>query len=142
MRYVIDTSVLVSALRSKNGASHLVLRRVYGGQLPIVMHYKLLSEYRDVLARPEMKAKLVYSETEIERLLAVLVARAEEVTVRYLWRPNLRDEKDNFLLEIAVAAQPCTIVTHNARDFSSGELRFSSVPIKRPQDILLEGFHS
>ena len=142
MRYVIDTSVLVSALRSKNGASHLVLRRVYDGQLPIVMHYKLLSEYRDVLARPEMKTKLVYAESEIERLLAALVARAEEITVRYLWRPNLRDEKDNFLLEIAVAAQPCTIVTHNVRDFSNGELRFSSVPIKRPQDILLEGFHS
>ena len=82
------------------------------------------------------------AESEIERLLAALVARAEEITVRYLWRPNLRDEKDNFLLEIAVAAQPCTIVTHNVRDFSRGELRFSSVPIKRPQDILLEGFHS
>ena len=142
MRYVIDTSVLISALRSKNGASHVVMQRVYAGQLPIVMHYKLLAEYRDVLTRPAMRAGLVYSEIDIEWLLAALVIRAEEVTVRYLWRPNLRDEKDNFLLEIAVAAQPCTIVTHNVRDFTTGELRFASVPIRRPQDILLEGFHS
>lgn len=142
MRYLIDTCVLVSALRSKNGASHLVLQRVVDGQLPIVMHYKLLMEYWDVLTRPGMQAGLVHTENELERILAALVAIAEDVTVRYLWRPNLRDEQDNFILEVAIAAQPCTIVTHNVRDFVTGELRFPSVLIKRPQDVLTEGFQS
>ena len=142
MRYLIDTCVLVSALRSKNGASYLVLQRVLDGQLPIVMHYKLLMEYWDVLTRPTMRPGLVHTEIELERILAALVAIAEDVTVRYLWRPNLRDEKDNFLLEIAIAAQPSTIITHNVRDFGSGDLRFPGVMIKRPQDVLTEGFQS
>ena len=142
MRYLIDTCVLVSALRSKNGASHLVLQRVLDGQLPIVMHYKLLMEYWDVLTRPTMRPGLVHTDLELERILAALVAIAEDVTVRYLWRPNLRDEKDNFLLEIAIAAQPSTIITHNVRDFITGDLRFPGVLIKRPQDVLTEGFQS
>ena len=142
MRYLIDTCVLVSALRSKNGASHLVLQRVLDGQLPIVMHYKLLMEYWDVLTRPTMRPGLVHTDLELERILAALVAIAEDVTVRFLWRPNLRDEKDNFLLEIAIAAQPSTIITHNVRDFVAGDLRFPGVMIKRPQDVLTEGFQS
>ena len=142
MRYLIDTCVLVSALRSKNGASYLVLQRVLDGQLPIVMHYKLLMEYWDVLTRPTMRPGLVHTDLELERILAALVAIAEDVTVRFLWRPNLRDEKDNFLLEIAIAAQPSTIITHNVRDFVAGDLRFPGVMIKRPQDVLTEGFQS
>ena len=142
MRYLIDTCVLVSALRSKNGASHVVLQRVLDGQLPIVMHYNLLQEYWDVLTRPTMQPDLVHTEIELERILAALVAIAEDVTVRFLWRPNLRDEKDNFLLEIAIAAQPSTIITHNVRDFVAGDLRFPGVVIKRPQDVLTEGFQS
>jgi hypothetical protein len=64
---------------------------------------------------------------------------AEEVTVRFLWRPNLLDEGDNFVVEIAVAAQPCTIVTHNVRDFHTGELQFPAVFVKRPQEIVQQG---
>lgn len=139
MRYLIDTCVLVSALRSKRGASNLVLRKVLQGQFRIVMHYKLLSEYRDVLLRLEQQRVIPYTETQLESLLAALVGIADEVQVRYLWRPNLRDESDNFVMEIALAAQPCTIVTHNVRDFARGELRFPGTLIRRPRDILLEG---
>lgn len=67
-----------------------------------------------------------------ELVLAHLVARAQEVHVRYLWRPNLRDEGDNFVLEIAVAAWPCTLVTHNLADFARGQLRFPQIPITTP----------
>ena len=67
-----------------------------------------------------------------------MVAEAEDVRVDYLWRPNLKDEGDNFIMEIAVAAPPCTIVTHNVRDFIAGELRFHDVWIKTPQQILVE----
>jgi hypothetical protein len=76
---------------------------------------------------------------QIERILAALVGVAEEVTVRFLWRPNLLDEGDNLVVEIAVAAQPCTIVTHNVRDFQAGELRFPTVFVKRLQEIVQQG---
>ena len=70
---------------------------------------------------------------------AALIEVAEKVTTRFLWHPNLRDEGDNFVVEIAVAAQPCTIVTHNVRDFQAGELRFPTVFVKRPQEIVQQG---
>jgi uncharacterized protein len=116
-----------------------VVQQALTGQLPLVMHFKLLAQYWDVLTRPEHRARLIYTPAQIERILAALVGVAEEVTVRFLWRPNLLDEGDNFVVEIAVAAQPCTIVTHNVRDFQAGELRFPTVFVKRPQEIVQQG---
>lgn len=138
MRYLLDTNIVVAALRSRRGASHELLRRAILGELPVAIHHKLLAEYRDVLGRPDILAVLALSEDEVEKVLARLAFVAEEVRVRYLWRPNLRDEGDNFVLEIAVAAAPCTVVTHNVGDFLSGDLRFQNVWIKTPQQVLLE----
>ena len=56
MRYLLDTNVLVAALRSKNGASHILLRRALQGDLPVVVHHKLVYEYRDVLSRQNILA--------------------------------------------------------------------------------------
>lgn len=36
----------------------------------------------------------------------------------FLWRPILRDPKDDHILELAVAASCNRIVTHNTRDFA------------------------
>ncbi|HIJ86408.1 MAG TPA: putative toxin-antitoxin system toxin component, PIN family [Desulfuromonadales bacterium] len=138
MRYLIDTCVLVSALRSSSGASHIVLKAVLNGALPILMHYKLLTEYRSVLFRPEQLHVIPQTENEIERLLAYLVAIATESKVRYLWRPNLSDPSDDFVLEIAVSGQPSTIVTHNTKDFERGNLYFPDIMICSPQYIVRE----
>jgi len=92
------------------------------------------------LTRPTMLTALIYTFEEIEKILIGLVNVAEEVNPHFLWRPNLKDEKDNFLVEIAVAAQPCTIITHNVKDFSQGELNFPDVFIKQPQDLIQEFF--
>ena len=135
MRYLLDTNVLVAAFRSRTGASHAIVRRALLGSLPIVMHQKLVYEYRDVLSRPDMLAGNGISFDEAEIVLAHLVARAHAVDVRYLWRPNLRDEGDNFVLEIAIAAWPCTIVTHNIADFTQAEMRFQ-VPVCTPGTLL------
>lgn len=141
MRYLLDTCVIISALRSKQGASHVLLRQAVQQQLPIVMNFKLLAEYRDVLMRPAMQSALVFSPTEIEMILSRLVIVAEESRINFLWRPNLRDEGDNYLIEIAVTMQPCTIITHNVKDFRRAELLFPHVLIKRPQQVLLEQNH-
>ncbi len=101
-------------------------------------HYKLLAEYSDVLYRMVRRSELVYSATQIERFLAALVTVTEEVEVRYLWRPNLRDEGDNFVFEIAFAASPATIVTHNVRDFRRPQISWPCVLVKTPQDVLME----
>ena len=138
MRYVLDTCVVVSALRSRNGASNRVLRLALLGEIPAVCHYKLLSEYRDVLFRMVRRGELVFSRDQVERLLAAFVTAAQEVEVRFLWRPNLPDEADNFVYEAAFAASPATIVTHNLRDFRKPELRWSGVVVKTPRQVLSE----
>jgi predicted nucleic acid-binding protein len=136
VRYLLDTSVVFAGFRSRNGASHALLRLALTGGIRLVMHYKLVSEYRDALSRPKEDIPGALSYPEIEMVLARLVADADEIEVRYLWRPNLRDESDNFIYEIAVAAAPCTIVTHNVRDFRSGEIRFPDVQIRTPAEVL------
>jgi hypothetical protein len=106
----------------ETGASNLILRRALLGQLPFVCHYKLLSEYSEVLFRMVRRGELAYSRDQVVRLLSALVTAAQELEVRYLCRPNLPDEGDNFVFEAAFAASPATIVTHNVRDFRQPEL--------------------
>jgi len=139
---VLDTCVVVSALRSRNGASNLVLRRALLGELPVVCHYKLLSEYSEVLFRMVRRGELAYSRDHVVRLLSALVTAAEEVEVRYLWRPNLPDEGDNFVFEAAFAASPATIVTDNVRDFRRPEMDRPGVLVKTPQQVLTEVFRN
>ena len=136
MRYLIDTNVLVAALMSKRGASHQILRRVLTGEIPIVIHHKLLWEYRDVTSRTELNARFALDGEELSRLIGRIAHVAQEIPVRYLWRPNLSDEGDNFVLEIAAAAAPCTIVTHNVDDFRQGQLRFPEIAVLTPSALL------
>ena len=112
----------------------LALRR----ELPTVCHYKLLSEYRDVLFRMVKRGELAFSRDQVELFLGALVTVAQEIEVRYLWRPNLQDKADNFVYEAAFAASPATIVTHNVRDFRKPEIDWPGVLVKTPQQILIE----
>ncbi|WPL19259.1 hypothetical protein Thiowin_04371 [Thiorhodovibrio winogradskyi] len=98
MRYLLDTNVVVAALRSRNGASNKIVRWALTGDLPLVVHHKLVYEYRDVLSRPDNLEAIGLAWEEIEVVLAHLVASAQEVEIRYLWRPNLKDENDNFIV--------------------------------------------
>ena len=140
MKYLLDTCIIIAALRSKQGASHFLLRKAILKELPIIMHFKLLAEYHDVLTRPKIISALIYTSDEIEKILIGLVSVSEEVNPHFLWRPNLKDEKDNFLVEIAVASQPCTIITHNVKDFLQGELLFPAIFVKQPQEVIRETF--
>ncbi len=141
MRHLLDTNIIVAAFRSRLGASHALLRRALTGELQLVMHHKLVSEYRDVLSRADVVGPDLLTYPEMEKVLARLLVDADEVRVRYLWRPNLRDEDDNFIYEIAVAAAPCTIVTHNIRDFVGGELKLADVYVRTPADVLRSFTH-
>jgi putative PIN family toxin of toxin-antitoxin system len=140
MKYLLDTCIIISALRSKHGASNFLLRKAIMKELPIIMHFKLLAEYHDVLTRPDIISALIYTQKDIEKILIGLVNVAEEVNPHFLWRPNLKDEKDNFLIEVAVTSQPCTIITHNIKDLLQGELLFPAIFVKQPQEVIRETF--
>ncbi len=105
-------------------------------RLPPQLFAAMRLPYRDILSRADILESTGLAWSEIELVLAHLVSSAMEVNVRYLWRPNLVDEADNFILEIAVAAWPCTIVTHNLKDFKNAQLRFPQIDIITPGQLL------
>ncbi len=137
-RIVLDTNVLASAFTSGRGASREVLRRVLRNEAQALISVPLFAEYEDVLARPQVRQRCSLSLQEQEILFDAFLACTELVEVYYRWRPNLPDESDNHVLELAVAAGSATILTFNQKDFSRGELRFPDVVIQSPSNWLKE----
>lgn len=134
-RIVVDTNVFISALRSANGGSRQVLRLCLKGEVKPLMGNKLFLEYLDVLARPELFATCPIDEPERAALLEGFLAMCKWTDVFFLWRPNLPDEGDNHLIELAVAGGAGIVVTHNLSDFR-GELRFPMTQVLTPAQFL------
>jgi uncharacterized protein len=135
-RFVLDSNVLVSAFTSGKGACRELLRAVLRGQCVAAISVPLFLEYEDVLARAQVRRRCALSLEEQEQLFDAFLARTELVEVYYRWRPNLRDESDNHVLELAIAAGGIPIVTFNRRDFASGELRFPGLIVQTPASWL------
>ena len=131
----MDTNVLVAALASPDGASRVVLRRCLRGQYRPLLGEALFLEYESVLRRPEPFAASPVSEAERESLWAALASRCEWTRVHYLWRPNLPDESDNHIVELALAGGAAAAITWNTDDFR-GELPFPQLRVLTPADLL------
>lgn len=133
---VIDTNVFVAALRSDGGASRSVLRRALDGDLQALFGNALWTEYQDVMGRPVWGDATTVDERRL--VLAALASKARWVTVYYGRRPNLPDEGDNHLIELALAGGANAIVTHNLRDLRGGQLRLGSLRVLTPAQCLKE----
>lgn len=135
MNYVLDTNVLIAAVRSPTGASAELLRRVLQGQVTLVCSVPLFLEYEDVLARPEHLASAGARLRDVQNLLDVLAGVIVPVTIQFLWRPQLRDPKDDLVLELAVnglgLGRPVTLITFNQRDFQPQTSAFG-IPVIAP----------
>jgi putative PIN family toxin of toxin-antitoxin system len=135
-RIVVDTSVFTAALIGATGPNREILRRCLKRQYQPLLGNALFAEYEDVSARPRILKKCPVSVDEIQALLAAFCSVSEWVPIYYLWRPNLADEADNHLLELAAAGNAEWIVTNNVRDFKRAELRFPGIRILTPEQIL------
>jgi len=136
-RVVLDTSVVVSALRSRAGASNRLLEIVAGGKLKPLATTALFLEYEDVLRRTEIMRATGMNAAEVEGFLSALASSAEPVEVNFRWRPQLTDPKDEFLLEAAVNGRADALVTHNIRDFREAS-RYFRLRVITPGALLKE----
>jgi putative PIN family toxin of toxin-antitoxin system len=133
---VLDTNVLVAALLRGGGTARAVLRACLQATYQPVLGPALLAEYEDVLSRTDLFADSVLSAKERNEVFDGFLSRCRWVEVFYAWRPNLPDEADNHLIELAVSASADAIVTRNIRDVSRGELKFPSLKVLTPEQCL------
>lgn len=135
-KLVIDTSVVISALISPDGASRELIRHCLQGQYIPLMGNALFCEYESVIYRDEIKARCPLNETEILALLASFMKVSQWISIYYLWRPNLTDEADNHLIELAIAGNAQFLITHNLKDFDRAELLFPTLSILKPETLI------
>lgn len=133
VRVVLDTSVLVAAARSRQGASFMLINSVPSSEFQLCLSVGLYIEWQAVMTREE---NLPSGTTESDALgfLRYLASQAHLQEIHFLWRPFLTDADDDMLLELAFAAGCRYIVTHNVKDFhGSEELGISAIT---PRDFL------
>lgn len=124
MRLVLDTAVMVAAIRSDAGASRRLLVAALRRRFTLLVSVPLLVEYQAVMTRTEHLTASGLSSDDVDVLLDAVASIGEPIRLAYLWRPMLRDPDDDMVLEAAVNGQADAIVTFNRRDFGLAAGRF------------------
>jgi putative PIN family toxin of toxin-antitoxin system len=116
---ILDTNVVYSGLRSKQGGSAKLIRLIESGKFEINISAKLVLEYEDVLKRPG--SSQWWSVQEADDFLDFICFVGKRHNIWFLWRPLLSDAKDDFIVELAIKATVDFIVTHNVNDFKNAQ---------------------
>jgi putative PIN family toxin of toxin-antitoxin system len=124
LRYVLDTDVVVAALRSDRGASRQLLLAALNKHFDLLLSVPLILEYEAVLTRPEHLTASGLNSKEVGRLLDDLAAVAEPAKITFRWRSNLPDPDDDMVLETAVNGHADAIVTFNIRHLEPASKSF------------------
>ena len=130
-KIVLDTNVLVSALRSASGPSFALVRCIRLGEIGMCCSPALFLEYEDVLKRPEQLQACGLLPSDIDDILADLALHIHPISTHYQWRPQLRDPSDEMVLEAASNAGAQAIVTYNLKDF--GPARDFGILVLNPE---------
>jgi putative PIN family toxin of toxin-antitoxin system len=134
MRVVIDTNVLISAFIKPKGSLGILLPRLRTGAYSLLYSDRSLEELVDVLGRPRLRRKYLFSDEDVKTLLGIILLLGEKVvpTRRIAF---CRDPKDDKFLEIAVAGKADAIVSgdRDLLDLNS----FEGIPILKPSLFLL-----
>jgi len=131
-RVVIDTNVMLSALKSQNGASYSLLRRLAENEFEIPISVPLVLEYELVLKRHLDRS--IFSDNDISDFINYICKIGIGTQIYYLWRPILADAYDDHILEVAVASESINIITFNIKDFS--EAKMFGIEAIKPVDFI------
>ena len=141
MIIVVDTNIFIGVCIGNGSAAKVIASCLKGEHNPL-MGTALFSEYEDVLGRTSLFKKSRLNHEEREELLDIFMATTLWTKVYYNWRPNLPDEGDNHLIELAIAGNAQYIVTRKLGDiegdFKRAELSFPELNIVSPEDFLKE----
>lgn len=133
MRVVFDTSVLIAAARSRDGASFALVSAIPSPDFEICLSIGLYAEWQDALTRPEHLPPGLTADNALG-FLRFLARHAWLQDIFFLWRPFLPDPDDDMILELAFAANCRYIVTHNVADFRGSEQL--GIEAMTPRDFL------
>lgn len=136
LNVVIDTNVVIAALKSKKGASHKLLMSLPKNLFVTNISVPLFIEYESVAKRSELVKNLTSS--EIDTILDYLLSKSNIQKIFFLWRPYLKDPKDDLVLEIAVKSESKYIITFNTRDFKGCD-KFGITAITPREFIIARG---
>jgi putative PIN family toxin of toxin-antitoxin system len=134
VKVVFDTNVLIAALKSKRGASYKLLISLPNGVYKPNISAPLFIEYESVAKRTGLVSDLTHE--EIDAILDYILSKSSIREIFYLWRPYLKDPKDDLVLEVAVESQSEYIITFNKKDYK-GIDKFS-IKVVTPQEFMVE----
>lgn len=135
MRWVLDTDVVVAAMRSPTGASAALVLAALDGRISLLANVALVLEYEAVCLRQEHVRAAGLSSAQAQNFIDAVAALVQPVPSHFIWRPQLRDASDEMVLEAAVNGQAHAIVSFNRRDFGTAPQRFG-IELLLPRDAL------
>jgi putative PIN family toxin of toxin-antitoxin system len=135
MRLVMDTDVLIAAIRSPKGASAALLVLLLQGRATLLLSVALALEYEATATRMQHLIAAKASEADVTNLINAIIDVIEPVEVHYQWRPQLSDAGDEMVLETAVNGRADAIVTFNRRHYGNVPSRFG-IDVITPADAL------
>ena len=137
LRIVLDTDVLVAAIRSDRGASRQLLLGALERQFDVLASVPLMVEYEAVLTRQEHLKASGLSAGHVNEILDAYAKVAIPVHLWFLWRPRLKDPADEMVLETAVNGAADRLVTFNERHLAVAAREFG-VRVLLPRDVWKE----
>jgi len=114
-KIVIDTNVFISALKSRRGASFKLLFETSNNKYESNISPALIFEYESIAKRNLNNLKI--DEEDINAILDMICKTSKKCELFFLWRPQLKDPKDDHILELAIESQSDYIITYNKKDF-------------------------
>jgi putative PIN family toxin of toxin-antitoxin system len=132
---VLDTNIIVAAMRSPKGASAALLLAARQSELTMLATVALALEYEAACRMTQHRIAAGLNAAEIDVFVDAVLAMVEPIEPHFLWRPQLRDPADELVLEAAINGRAAAIVTFNRRDFGTAPARFG-IEIVTPGEAL------